>query len=233
MEPPSEALLVSRSIRALNGVLLLLASVGALLACGSPQYTYVKNSGDQTYFKVPTTWHKIDAKPIDPAVTGDSPDSAISRSRGMWSVAYDADAHPTADHLLTLISEEPIVYAGVYQLTKDEHDAYSLNQLRDSFLPVTDSARQLASQRAQGAPLPRLELLYDQELTPGDGIRGVREVYNYDLPIGGVQTFDLTAYLSDRGQVYVLLLHCSARCYRSRAKEINSVAMSFTVRKTP
>ncbi|HEX6468068.1 MAG TPA: hypothetical protein VF069_03160 [Streptosporangiaceae bacterium] len=222
---------MSRSIRALNGVLLLLASVGALVACGSPQFTYVKNSGDRTYFKVPANWHKIDAKPIDPAVTGDTPDSAAAAARGMWSVAYDADARPSADHML--ISEEPIVYAGVYQLTKDEHDAYSLDKLRDSFLPVTDSSRQLVAQRAQaqGTPVPKLERLYDQELTPGDGLRGVREVYNYDLSIGGMQTYDLTAYLSDQGQVYVLLLHCSARCYRNRVKEINSIATSFTVRK--
>ncbi len=222
---------MSRSIRTLSSVILLAASAGPLAACGSPQYTYVKNSGQQTYFKVPAGWHKIDAKPIDPAVTGDHPDSQLAKARGMWSVAYDADVHPTADHLLSLISEEPIIYAGVYHLTPDEHDAYSLNQLRDSFLPVTDSARQAASARAQGQSLPKVERLVDQELTPGGGLRGIREVYNYVLPIGGVQTFDLTAYLSDEGQVHLMLLHCSANCYRSRAKEFDSIVTSFTVRK--
>lgn len=224
---------MSRSIRTLSSVLLLAASVGPLAACGSPQYTYVKNSGAQTYFKVPAGWHKIDATPINPAVTGDHPDSAIARGRGMWSVAYDADAHPTPDHLLTLISAEPIVYASVYHLTPDEHDAYSLNQLRDSFLPVTEAGRQAAAARAQGQQLPNVERLVDQELKPGEGLRGIREVYNYVLPIGGVQTFDLTAYLSDDGQVYLLLLHCSASCYRSRAKEFNSIVTSFTVRNKP
>jgi hypothetical protein len=222
---------VSRSIRTLSSVLLLAASAGPLAACGSPQYTYVKNSGRQTYFKVPAGWHKIDAKPIDPAMTGDQPDTAVAQGRGMWSVAYDADANPTADHLL--ISEEPIVYASVYHLTPAEHDAYSLNLLRDSFLPVTDSGRQAAAARAQGQPLPQLERLVDQELKPGAGLRGIREVYNYVLPIGGAQTFDLTAYLSDGGQVYLMLLHCSARCYRSRAKEFDSIVTSFTVRNKP
>lgn len=222
---------MSRSFRTLSSVLLLAASVGPLAACGSPQYTYVKNSGEQTYFKVPAGWHKIDAKPIDPAMTGDQPDSAIARGRGMWSVAYDADAHPTADHLL--ISEEPIIYASVYHLTPQEHDAYSLNQLRDSFLPVTDSSREAAAARAQGQPLPKLERLLDKELKPGEGLRGIREVYNYVLPVGGVQTYDLTAYLSDNGQVYLLLLHCSANCYRSRAKEFDSIVTSFTVRNRP
>jgi hypothetical protein len=224
---------VSRSIWALSSVLLLAASVGPLAACGSPQYTYVKNSGEQTYFKVPAGWHKIDAKPIDPAVTGDHPDSAIARGRGMWSVAYDADAHPSADHLLTLISEEPIIYASVYRLTPDEHNAYSLNLLRDSFLPVTESGRQAAAAQSQGRPLPKVERMLDEELKPGEGLRGIREVYNYVLPVGGVQTFDLTAYLRDDGQVHLLLLHCSASCYRSRAKEFNSIVTSFTVRNKP
>jgi hypothetical protein len=222
---------VRRSVRTLSCVLLLAASIGSLGACGSPQYTYVKNSGQQTYFKVPAGWHKIDAKPIDPAVTGDHPDSALARARDMWSVAYDADVRPSADHLLSLISEEPIVYAGVYRLTPDEHDAYSLNQLRDSFLPVTDQARQAASAQAQGQQLPKVERMVDEELKPGGGLRGIHEVYNYVLPIGGVQTFDLKAYLSDEGQVYLMLLHCSARCYRNRAKEFNSIITSFTVRK--
>jgi hypothetical protein len=224
---------VSSSLRTLSSVLLLAVALGPLAACGSPQYTYVKNSGEQTYFKVPAGWHKIDAKPIDPAVTGDHPDSAMAHGRGMWSVAYDADVHPTADHLLSLISEEPIVYASVYRLTPDEHDAYSLNQLRDSFLPVTENARQAASAQSQGQQLPKLERLLDQELKPGEGLRGIREIYNYVLPIGGVQTFDLTAYLSDDGQVYLLLLHCSSHCYQSRAKEFNSIVTSFTVRNKP
>ena len=39
---------------------LLLLAVAALVAlvagCGSPEYTYVTNSTDRTYVKVPTTW---------------------------------------------------------------------------------------------------------------------------------------------------------------------------------
>ena len=27
--------------------------------CGAPQYTYVANSSQSTYFKVPNGWHKI------------------------------------------------------------------------------------------------------------------------------------------------------------------------------
>src|SRR5690242_11436691 len=45
---------------------LLLLSVAALVAlvagCGSPEYTYVTNSTDRTYLKVPTTWRQIDGK---------------------------------------------------------------------------------------------------------------------------------------------------------------------------
>ena len=48
---------------------LLLLSVAALVAlvagCGSPEYTYVTNSTDRTYLKVPTTWRQIDGKAVD------------------------------------------------------------------------------------------------------------------------------------------------------------------------
>ena len=41
----------------------------ALVAgCGSPEYTYVTNSTDCTYLKVPTTWRQIDGKAMDDAI---------------------------------------------------------------------------------------------------------------------------------------------------------------------
>lgn len=222
---------MSRSVRALNGILLLVTSVGALVACGSPKYTYVKNSGAKTYFKVPAGWHKIDQNSLDRTLSADDPDSASAQARKKisWSIAYDAAGDPSASHLLGTAGNEPFVYASVRQLTDAERGAVSLDHLRNIFLPVTDDARQAAV--SQGLPFGDFELLRDQELTPGGGIRGVRETYNYAVPLGGLQTFDLTAYVSDDGHMYVLILRCTAHCYRQRAKELDSIVKSFTVRK--
>jgi hypothetical protein len=218
-------------MRALWGVLLLVGSVGALAACGSPQYTYVKNSGEKTYFKVPAGWHKIDQATLDRVLTSEDPDSASAevRKKISWSIAYDAATDPSANHLLGTGSSQPFVYATIRQLSDSERGVISLNHLRDIFLPVTDQARQTAA--SQGAPFDDFELLRDQELTPGGGIRGVRETYNYTVPLGGLQTFDLTAYLSDDGHMFLMIVRCTAKCFKQRSGELESIIKSFTVRK--
>lgn len=224
---------MSRSVRALWGVLLLVGSMGVLAACGSPQYTYVKNSGQKTYFKVPAGWHKIDQDTLDRTLSGDDPDSASAdaKKKISWSIAYDAAGDPSANHLLGTGSSEPFVFASIRQLTPSERGVISLNQLRDIFLPVTDQARQNAA--TQGAPYDDFELLRDQELTPGGGIRGVRETYNYTVPLSGLQTFDLTAYISDDGHMFLMIVRCTAKCFKQRNSELQSIIKSFTVRKQP
>ena len=80
---------------------LLLLSVAALVAlvagCGSPEYTYVTNSTDRTYLKVPTTWRQIDGKAMDDAIGFDP--TLTEEERGLWFEAYDADAAPSPMHL--------------------------------------------------------------------------------------------------------------------------------------
>jgi hypothetical protein len=210
----------------------LVALVMALSACGSPGYHYVKNSGEKTYFKVPAEWRKIDQKALDTTLSNDDPDSASARLRPKltWSVAYDADSDPDPTHLYGLGSDKPFVYALIRPLSTAERDAVSLNQLRDSFLPVTTESRQALAE--QGSPLTDFELLRDDELKPGGGLRGVRTTYNYMLPtLPILQTFDVTSYSSDEGRLYVLVIRCSAHCYQERKGELDSVARSFTVRK--
>ena len=82
---------------------LLLLSVAALVAlvagCGSPDYTYVTNSTDRTYLKVPTTWRQIDGKAMDDAIGFDP--TLTEEERGLWFEAYDAD---TADRKSTRLN---------------------------------------------------------------------------------------------------------------------------------
>ena len=51
---------------------LLLAAAAALVwlvsGCGAPEYTYVTNSAEKTYVKLPTTWRQIDKKALDDAI---------------------------------------------------------------------------------------------------------------------------------------------------------------------
>jgi hypothetical protein len=209
-------------------------AVAAIIAvnggCGAPEFTYVKNSGQKTYFKVPHSWHAIGTGSLDDVLSGTNPDSATTKLRQQmwWSVAYDASAYPTPDHLLTnAVTNEPIVYARVARLTEAQQNAVSLNMLRNAFLPVTEDARQAAT----NLPLTGFELVRDEVLTPSSGLHGVRVVYDYELGNDVLHTFDQTALVNNDGsKIYMLIIRCSTSCYRERSSELDTIATSFTVR---
>ncbi|WP_200826947.1 DcrB/PsbP domain-containing protein [Thermomonospora echinospora] len=188
----------------------------------------------RTYFKVPAEWKRIDQPALEAVLSDADPDSATAElnRRLSWSIAYDAGDPPDPSHLYGWGSDEPFAYALVRELTDEQHATVSLNLMRNAFLPVTEEARTAAAER--GALLTGFELLRDDTLKPGDGLRGVRVAYNYQVPpLPVLQTFDVTAYASDEGRLYVLVLRCSARCYKERKGEFDSIAESFTVRIRP
>jgi hypothetical protein len=222
----------TRAIRAAAAVLAVAAVVAAATACGEPEFTYVKNSGEQTYFKVPHEWHHLSEGDLDDVVIAAPADSAtadLQRDRS-WNTAYDAADEPSAAHLLSAqTTDEPIVYAQVLRLDETTQGEISLDWLRNVFLPVTRAAREAASQG--GATLGFFELVHDEVLTPSKNLHGVRVVYNYELPGGVLHTFDLTALVNNAADhVYTLLIRCSSSCYKDRAGELDTVATSFTVR---
>ncbi|MBW6435386.1 hypothetical protein KZ829_16740 [Actinoplanes hulinensis] len=210
------------------------AAVAALTlfaGCGASEFTYVKNSGERTYFKVPHEWHEVGTKSLDDALTGLNSDSAAAglRQRLWWSVAYDASAYPSAEHLMTAgVTTEPILYARVAQTTEAQRDTISLDILRNFFLPVTQEARDSV---AQTTSLTGFELLQDEVITPDNGLHGVHVVYNYDLGLGVLHTFDQTALVNNDGsKIYLLLIRCTTSCYAERSGELDTIATSFTVR---
>lgn len=223
---------LTRAARLLLTPLVSVLLIVAIAACGSPEFTYITNSSQKTYFKVPMRWHEIDNSSLDQmlAPSGEDPAAAEARRQRVWSVAYDADANPSAGHLFGAV-DQPFVYATVAQVAESERGAVSFDKLRDFVLPVTEGARTTAQQA--GFPLQGFQLLGDDVLTPGTGIRGVHDVFSYRYPDGSVQTFDETAYVNDdASRVYLLLVRCSARCYREQQDELKLVAKSFTVRSS-
>jgi hypothetical protein len=201
----------------------------ALAGCGEPAYTYIKNSGDHTYFKVPRNWHQVNRDELDDPFSSADPDSAQKQleKRLIWSIAYDAAPIPAAAHMFSS-SDQPFVYSSVRPLTQSQQGGVSFDTLRNLVLPVTDARRQAAAQA--GFNVDSFELLRDDVLTPGKGIRGIRVVYNYQFQ-GVLDTFDQTAYVNDAAsRMYFLLIRCSARCYRQRTAELDGIATSFTVR---
>jgi len=214
-----------RVAKGLVGGCALLLGV-TLTGCAAPQYTYVANTSDDTYFKVPNGWHKISAAALSSELQAET-----GSSGGGWTVAYEAGRKPTAGDFLSFSTDQPFVFAEVGQLSSTASAELSYDTLRDFFLPVTSTARQNAA--AQGFPLTGFKQLRDQVLTPGQGVHGVRETYDYTMSGGIADTFDEVALTNaDQTVVYLLVLHCTTSCYSNDQSQINDVMSSFTIRSS-
>jgi hypothetical protein len=206
-----------------------LTVIGVMVtACGAPQFTYVANSDSQTYFKVPNGWHKISDTALAHALGGKN---SAALPTGVLSVGYDGSIAPSATHIYGASTPQPFVLALVERLSAAASNEMSYNTLRDVFLPVTAADRQTAAQR--GFALRGFHLLQDSVLTPGQGVHGVRDIFDYTFPDGSTDTFDQIAVTNaDATKLYLLLLHCTASCYTKHASEIDTVMNSFTVRSS-
>ncbi|MFI6456100.1 hypothetical protein ACIBF6_31610 [Streptosporangium amethystogenes] len=224
----------SRAGFALVATAVFSALVGGLTGCARAEFTYVRHDDGQTYFKVPAAWQKVDQTALDKATIGADLESATAQLRKqlVWSTAYDAHSKPSPDHLLGYGTEdEPFVFARIAKLLPEEQDALSLNSMRNSVLPVTETVRKEYAE-IPGYPLKDFELLADEVLQPGDGLRGVHVRFNYAIEGAGTETFDLTSYLAlDGKQISTLLIRCSAACYRKRAGEFDRITQSFKVKR--
>ena len=229
---PSRAGRRSRGRPGVRALLLLCvaAAVATLAGCGAPQYTYVTNSADRTYVKLPTTWRPIDKKALDDAI---GLDPALSDAqRGLWLEGYDADSSPSPLHLFGPSAAAPAAFVSVQQVPESARGQFSLDKLRDLFYPVSPSARE-AAQMHPTTGLADFALISDSVLTPGKGLRGVHSVFRYRMGEGPLQMIDQTAYLNDdASKLYMFFVRCSTECYQQRQQEIGNVVSSFTVRES-
>jgi len=191
--------------------------------CAAPQYTYVANSGQSTYFKVPHGWHQIGESALDHELQTETGSSAG------WQVAYEAGSKPTANDFLSFGSSQPFVFAEIGALPSATSQELSYDSLRDFFLPVTSTARQA---EPAGFPLTDFKQIRDEVLTPGLGVHGVRETFDYTYQ-GSTDTFDEIALTNAEDTVvYFMVLHCTTSCYSTDQTEINDVMSSFTIRSS-
>lgn len=206
--------------RAIGLGMILLAFL--ITGCAAPQFTYVTNSSQHTYFKVPGGWRQIANSALYAAVKS-------KPQTGVWSVGYDGDIRPAAGHVLDATDAAPFVYSVVAPLNQATTNSLSYNQLRDFFLPVTAADRATAAK--SGFPLTNFHLMRDSTLTLPQGVHGVRVTFEYTYPGVGINTFDQVALTNaDDTEVYLLLVHCLASCYSKNQSEIDTVMRSFTVR---
>jgi len=217
------ASMAHRVAKGLVGGCALLLGV-TVTGCGAPQYTYVANSSQSTYFKVPHGWHQIGGSALQKV------EAEVQYPAGAWQVAYEAGGAPTASDFLGFGADHPFVFAEIGTLTPAGSQDLSYNVLRDIFLPVTSTARQ---NEPAGYPLTGFKQIRDQNLTPGRGVHGVRETFEYTLNGGPTDTFDEIALTNAEDTVvYFMVLHCTTSCYSSDQTQINDVMSSFTIRSS-
>jgi len=207
----------------LGALLVVLIATG----CAAPQFTYVSDTSANAYFKVPFGWHRI--SDVDLAAQFKAPGSALGKAAGTWDIAYDAANAPAAVHLFSPNADQPFAFAFVAPLSPTATNAMSYNGLRDVLLPVTSAAR---SQAARGSfPLTHFKLLRDTLVTPGQGVHGVWDIFDYTYPGGITDTFDQVALTnSNSTQLYVFMVHCIATCYSHNHGQLDTIMSSFTVR---
>ena len=216
----------SRIGKVFGGLGVLLVAVIAT-GCAAPQFTYVSDSGANTYFKVPFSWHRI--SDVSLAAQFKRLGSSLGQS-GSWDIAYDAAPAPTAGHLFSPNAVKPFAFAFVAPLNTSARQSLSDDGLRDVLLPVTSGAR-LAAAQGGSFPLTHFRLLRDRAIKPGPKVHGVWDTYSYTYPGGTIDTFDQVALTnSDRSQLYVLMVHCIATCYSQNRDQIDTIVSSFTVR---
>lgn len=216
-----------RSHRGLVGGLALLVFGGLALfglsACGAPAYTYVTDSADQTYYKVPASWHAVSATALGSALNGGQPITGQH-----WLAGFDAASNPSADRAASFAVTEPFAFSLVLPLSSDASNSLSYNSMRDFLLPVTAQGRQNAAAEGETS-LTGFRLLRDDTVTGKGGIHGIRDTFQYTLN-NLSDTWDEDVLTNaDETIVYFLMVHCTNACYSKNQTEINTVMSSFTV----
>ncbi|WP_062345742.1 hypothetical protein [Herbidospora yilanensis] len=213
------------------------AMIAGLAGCGGSQYTFVRDSGGSTYFKVPATWHKVDQNAVEAALLGD-PSSATTQvlKKRIWTVAYDGHIQPSIDHIMTAGPEdpdEPFAFAMVQTLSEEQQQDVSLNALRNvlGFPVAATAAERTQNEKNDEYPYKNFELTRDDVLEGDNGAKGVRVQFSLRYMGGPLQTFQQTGYLSADGTTMsTFLIRCSAACFQQRQAEFDSIAQSFKVK---
>ena len=194
-----------------------------LSGCGAPAYTYVADSANSTYYKVPTSWHSISEASLDQVLT-----SGGGSTSGIWVAGFDAGKSPSADNVLSYSPADPVAFSEVIPLSQAESNSLSYDGLRDFVLPVSSTARQ--SYAASGSTqFSGFNQSRDDTITAASGVHGVRETFQYTVS-GVNDTFDEVVLTNaDQTVVYLLMTHCTSMCYTHNQTDINTVMSSFTV----
>jgi hypothetical protein len=201
-------------------------ALGLLLsACGGSNYTYVSSTSTRAAFKVPSTWKLFTKQQL--LIAANLQDSPQAAGSFPFLAGYDANPSPAIGHVLGGIPQYPVVLARVEKLSTTTRDQFSVASLRNAVYPVDQLLQSDAA-----------DILSYKEIVVSGGYHGVRMVYNLSLAgnlnvVQGNQIMRVSQIgLVDPATslLYLLVVRCSADCFKNNQRAIDQVASSFTVR---
>ncbi len=209
-----------------RGVALALTGVLGLAACGSSKYTYVANTTDKTFMRVPKEWKVLE-------VPGATEKGATTPPP--WQRVFDGSAEPALTHIDQDSPAEPAGRLTVFYVSASTADTLSPEDLRAAVSPLKADPLTLSdsSSKTNGE-------VKDFKIDTRDGgLKGSHVVYEIESGSGMV-TFDQTTLLDPQQypnpltgagmfKVYVLSVHCNSECYEKNKVKIADVVNSWTV----
>jgi hypothetical protein len=195
-------------------------------SCGGSGFQYVQKSDDSasTFFKIPDQWTLINVDSDRLPRNRPLPEGA--RAPDIWQVVFDGDPKPTVDHLRRQLAGHPIGIAESIPVPIEARDTVSLSTLRSLALQGAGDPVRLFQQGQEG-----LEVVRDEPITTGEGLRGNRVVFNLARDGGRFDTFDQVALHDQKTErVYRLLITCSSRCYTANQDLIGEIVDSWTIK---
>jgi hypothetical protein len=201
-----------------------LALVGLLAGCFSNKYSYVNNSAEGTFFKVPSGWtiYRLTEKEKE-----GRPEALPSSVETIWHVAFDASADPDQAHLQDVPPVDLVGEVQILALSASANDQVSATVLRQNLFGVDPILQD------PGLPA-KWEVVSYAPIQAANGVVGSRSVIN--VPVEGEPgkyiTLDGSELLDpSTGRAYLLLMRCESQCYLSNQKSADEVATSWKVTK--
>lgn len=198
-----------------------LAAALAFVACGGPEYRYVKSSSQATFFRVPHEWKIFDEDQILQN-NDDSEEAKSSFKQASWSVGFDASPKPSVKNVLTA-ANHPTGLVQVRNLAPSERDTFSQSTLRSVLLgfdPLSEEAAQTGD----------VEILGTREVDQ-DGLHGSEFLVNLRTKEGGMIKWRQVALVDARvSRTHVLAITCTLDCYQKNDGVIEKIISSWKVR---
>ncbi len=212
-----------RGARRVLGAASAAAALLAIASCGDAKFSYVDNSAEDTYIRVPNGWEvfTVEGGGVRPEAFPDSVES-------VWHVAFDASEKPSLENTAAIDAlppssvDQPVGQLQIFDVQGSFNQELSLTTARTTALGLDPL----------GVPDEIKDLVEIVSYSPlsQDGMQGSRVVYNLHNEGEPWQTVDATTLFDQsRNRFYVLRIGCTSECFKEHQDDISEIATSWKV----